>query len=153
MDRRVNVRAAVLRSAIPIGRVEITLGRAAVKLGFQGELLRRRPIERLGGEFVREINPLAAGERRLAGVQPADGGERNEPGRNSVKGGFHAGKVIDYRAGNNAPWTILDGLRPVEGGAPSGDAGEILQLMKFFLVPLSRVRPLIRRIIERTHSQ
>ncbi len=95
MDRRVNVRAAVLRSAIPIGRVEITLGRVAVKLGFQRELFRRRPIERLSGEFVREINPLAAGERRLAGVQPADAGERKQPGRNSVKRGFHAGKVID----------------------------------------------------------
>jgi hypothetical protein len=103
MDGRVDVCAAVFRSAVAIGRVEIALVRVGMKFDFQSEPLGRRPVECIRGKIVGKINQLAASERGVGGAQTDDASERREAAQASVKKeSFHDAMLTHRAAENNA---------------------------------------------------
>src|SRR5258706_13481762 len=102
MDGRVDVRAAVFRSAVAIGRVEIALVRVGVEFRFEYELLGRRPVERIRGKIVGEVNPLAVREGGVGGGQVDDASERQTATQVwEQKRSFHGPILIGPAAGSN----------------------------------------------------
>jgi len=86
----------VFGRAVAIGGVEIALLRVGVELGFEGEPLGRRPVKRIGGKVVREINPLAARERGVGCGHTGDPSQGHEATQAVLKeAGFHNAILTD----------------------------------------------------------
>src|SRR5438445_3043970 len=133
MDRRVDVRAAVLGGAIAVRRVEIAFGCLAVELGFQHEAFGRRPVKGFGGKLVCEIDPSAAGEGGVASREASERTEQEKQTRKSDQACIHVGKVYDSGGENNVRGVLavcpLDGLNtpPAKGWSAAISASTRLE--------------------------
>jgi hypothetical protein len=99
VNRRINVRAAVFRRAITVGRIEVSTGRVPMELTFKRELLRRGPEDRIRRKVVRQVNPLAFAKRNVRCERSKQTNQQKKTTPSRYR--FHLGKLAAFCEGNN----------------------------------------------------